>query len=352
MSEGLTRIQEVIAKAAATGTPLCIRGGGSKDFYGREPSGEVLATTAHSGIVAHEPSELVITARAGTPLRELTAQLNAAGQMLGFEPPQFGDNATIGGIVATGLSGSRRPYSGSVRDFVLGIQCINGRAELLSFGGQVMKNVAGYDVSRLMTGALGTLGLITEVSMKVLPAPEQETTLRCSVSADRAIDLFTEWARQPLPISGASHVDGILRLRLSGTEVGVAAARATLAADEHPDGNDYWRQLGEQSIAFFNDPRPIWRLSVACAAPAPDVEGDLLIDWGGSLRWLKTGANAEHIRAAAARCGGHATLFRGGDRRGDIFHPLSPALLNWHHNLKRAFDPGGIFNPGRMYAEY
>ena len=352
MSEGLTEIQEVVAQAVATGTPLCIRGGGTKDFYGREPKGEVLATTAHSGIVAHEPSELVITAHAGTPLREISAQLDAAGQMLGFEPPQFGDNDTIGGIVASGLSGSRRPYSGSVRDFVLGVECISGRAELLSFGGQVMKNVAGYDVSRLMAGALGTLGLITKVSMKVLPAPAQETTLRCSVSADRAVELFTEWARQPLPIFGASHVDGILRLRLSGTEVGVAAARATLAADEDPDGADYWRQLGEQSIAFFNDPRPLWRLSVPCAAPALDVEGELLIDWGGALRWLKTDANAEHIRAAVARCGGHATMFRGGDRRGAVFQPLSPVLLNWHQNLKQAFDPDGIFNPGRMYPEF
>ncbi|MDH3466340.1 MAG: glycolate oxidase subunit GlcE [Gammaproteobacteria bacterium] len=351
MPEGLTEIQEAVAQAAATNTPLCIRGGGSKDFYGREPRGQVLATTSHTGIVAYEPSELVITARAGTPLRQISAQLDAAGQMLGFEPPQFDDNATIGGIVASGLSGSRRPYSGSVRDFVLGVQCINGRAEFLSFGGQVMKNVAGYDVSRLMTGALGTLGLITEVSMKVLPAPAQEMTLRCSVSADRAIKLFTEWARQPLPVSGASHVDGVLRVRLSGTEVGVAAARAALAAEEDPGGDDFWRRLGAQSIAFFNDSRPIWRLSVPSAAPALDVDGDLLIDWGGALRWLKTDADVEQIRDAATRCGGHATLFRGGDRRGAVFQPLSPVLLNWHQNLKQAFDPGGIFNPGRMYPE-
>jgi glycolate oxidase FAD binding subunit len=349
MNDITAQIAETVRRAAETRTTLCIRGGGTKDFYGNTPRGAVLDVRACAGIVSHQPSELVVTARAGTPLADIEAALAQHAQMLPFEPPHFGAGATFGGCVAAGLSGPRRPYAGGVRDFVLGVRMINGRGEILRFGGEVMKNVAGYDVSRLMAGSLGTLGVVTEVSLKVLPMPRCEQTLALEASAGDAIRLMNEWGGQPLPLSASCHLDKRLYLRLSGSEAGVRAARAHLGGEEMRGADEFWRALREHEHPFFDRERPLWRLSVPPAAPPFELPGAVLMDWGGAQRWLKPDAGAAMVREAARRAGGHATLFRGGDRSPGVFAPLPEPLLRLHRNLKQTFDPAGIFNPGRLY---
>lgn len=351
--QDLTPLKERILSAASADTPLVIRGGGSKDFYGRAASGEVLDTRLCSGIVSYEPSELVLTALAGTPLQEVESALAEKKQMLAFEPPRFGAAATIGGVVACGLSGPRRPYAGSVRDYVLGVQCMNGRGEILKFGGQVMKNVAGYDVSRLMTGALGTLGLLLEVSLKVQPMPEHELSLAGNADFATALRWMNVWAGQPLPLSAACHSEETLRIRLSGNRNAVVAAARSLvkvvAAEEDPV---FWRELREQQLPFFqNSSRPLWRLSVPPATPALEIRGDWLCDWGGAQRWLRSEESPARIQMVTQQAGGHATLFRGGDRHGSVFQPLAPALHALHARLKLAFDPARVLNRGRMYPD-
>ncbi|MDX1431579.1 MAG: glycolate oxidase subunit GlcE [Gammaproteobacteria bacterium] len=341
---------EQTIRAAESATPLNIVGGGSKSFLGRLTQAEPLHLGAHRGIVSYEPTELVVTARAGTPLVELESVLAERNQMLGFEPPHFGDTATVGGTVASGLSGPRRPFAGAARDFVLGIDVLNGRGEVLSFGGQVMKNVAGYDLSRLMTGAMGTLGVILSVSLKVLPQPRRSVTLAFELDAPGAIERLARWCATPLPVSGAYHDEGRLFLRLSGTPLGVEGAVASLGG-ELDDDDGRWQRLREHALPFFGDGRPLWRVSVPPAAAPPDVPGPTLIDWGGALRWLVTEASAGAVREAATRAGGHAMLFRHGERTGEVYHPLTGPMLALHRRLKHAFDPQRIFNRGRMYAE-
>ncbi|MFL6647200.1 MAG: glycolate oxidase subunit GlcE [Sulfurifustaceae bacterium] len=339
-------IAEVV-RAAARENPLQIVGSGSKSFYGRAARGQPLRVADHRGILAHEPTELVLTARAGTPLREIEATLAESNQMLGFEPPYFADTATLGGTIACGFSGPRRPYAGSARDFVLGTRIINGKGEILSFGGQVMKNVAGYDVSRLMVGALGTLGVLLDVSLKVLPRPEHEITLTFTLQTPRAIERMNTWAAAPLPLSAACHWKDTLYLRLAGSEEALRAARTKLGGDEHPNGTTFWRALREHQLDFFADDNSLWRLSVPPASAPLPLAGSWLIDWGGAQRWLKTSARATDVWEAAARAGGHATLFRGGDRAGEVFHPLARPLAQLHSRLKRALDPATVLNPGR-----
>lgn len=353
MNADLTQnLQARVAEAAAAGARLNILGGGSKVFLGRTPLGEALPVSGHRGVVSYEPRELVLTARAGTPLAEVEAALAAQGQMLPFEPPHFGPGATLGGTVAAGLSGPRRPYAGSARDHVLGVRLINGRAEALRFGGEVMKNVAGYDLSRLMTGAFGTLGVILEVSLKVMPRPAREETLVQERDAADVLALLTDLARRPLPLTAACHDGGRLYLRLSGAASAVAQARSQLGGEPLADAEAFWRdKVKEQGHAFFAGDAPLWRLSLPPAASALDLPGKTFIDWGGAQRWLRSDAEAAVIRAAAARAGGHASLFRGGDREGEVFHPLPAAMLALHRRLKKAFDPQGMFNPGRLYAE-
>jgi glycolate oxidase FAD binding subunit len=302
-----------------------------------------------AGIVAYEPKELVLTVRAGTALAEVEATLERDRQMLPFEPPHFSGSATIGGAVASGLSGPRRPYAGAVRDFVLGARIVNGRGEDLGFGGRVIKNVAGYDVSRLMAGALGTLGIITEVSFKVLPLPAAQTTLRFAMGQAEAIDRANRWAGQPLPLSAAAWEEGTLRVRLSGAPAAIAAARAKMGGEEDPRGDEYWRDLREQRLGFFSGPAPLWRLSVPQTTPPLEPDRAQLVDWGGGVRWIRGALDAAAIREVAQRAGGHATLFRGGDKSVGVFHPLAPAIMKIHRRLKAAFDPAGILNPGRMY---
>jgi len=338
------QLAEAVKAAAQKRTPLTITGSGSKRFYAGDIEGEKLDVTGHRGIVSYEPTELVVTARAGTPLAELEAALADKGQMLAFEPPWFGEGATLGGTIACGFSGPRRPYAGAARDFVLGTRIINGKGEILRFGGEVMKNVAGYDVSRLMVGALGSLGVLLEVSLKVLPKPAREVTLCFEMPADKAIQTMNTWGAQPLPLSAACHAGETLYVRLSGTELGVQAARAKLCGKPMDKGNDFWREIREHRHSFFQNDVPLWRLSVPPAALPIDLPGKWLIDWGGAQRWLKSDASATDIRMQAEKAGGHATLFRHAKQNGATFHPLPAQLATLHQNLKRAFDPDGIMN--------
>jgi len=340
---------ERIREAAARRRPLRLRGGGTKDFYGDALRGDVLDVGGHAGIVAYEPTELVVTARGGTRMNDLESALSENNQILAFEPPHFGPDATLGGCVAAGLSGPRRASAGALRDFVLGVKLIDGRGQALSFGGQVMKNVAGYDVSRLVAGSLGTLGLIAEVSLKLAPKPHGETTLRLEAQQARALELMNRWAGQPLPVSATAWHDGELTVRLSGSAAGVTAAAARIGGAARDE--QFWNSIREQSDAFFSGPEPLWRLSVPSTSPPLELQGRQLIEWGGALRWLKSSENPKAVRDAAKRCKGHATLFRAADKTAGCFSPLEPALARVHRELKSAFDPAGIFNPGRMYPE-
>ncbi|MDP9657796.1 UNVERIFIED_ORG: glycolate oxidase FAD binding subunit [Pseudomonas putida] len=339
---------EQVNQALENATPLRIQGSNSKGFLGRTTAGEILDTRAHRGIVSYDPTELVITARCGTPLSELTQALDNAQQMLPCEPPSFGDGATVGGMIACGLSGPRRPWSGSVRDFVLGTRVITGQGKLLRFGGEVMKNVAGYDLSRLMTGSYGCLGLITEVSLKVLPKPRKVLSISLEMDPERALLRLAEWGQQPLPISAACHDGTRLHLRLEGGEGSVAAAHERLGG-ERLDAS-YWEDLNEQRLSFFDEDQPLWRLSLPHNTPRLSLPGRQLIDWGGAQRWLKSDAEAAFIRQVVDEVGGHVTCFSHG-LTDTPFQSLPPALMRYHRNLKQQLDPRGIFNPGRLYAE-
>jgi len=349
MSQDLTAsLQAQVQQAAADRRPLRIVGSDSKAFYGCAGHGDPLAVTDHRGIIHYAPTELVITARAGTPLREIETALAAEQQMLAFEPPYFGPGATLGGTIAAHCSGPRRAYVGAARDFVLGTQLINGQGEVLHFGGEVMKNVAGYDVSRLMAGALGTLGVLLSVSLKVLPHPPAEITLVQTVSDTAALDQLHRWSALPLPVSASCYVDNQLWIRLSGTAGACAAAQALIGGEQVETGQAFWHNLKEQQHPFFEPTLPLWRLSLASNAPPLPLPGRWLYEWGGALRWLHSNASADEIRTHAQRAGGHATLFRGGPRDA-VFQPLSPGLWALHRRLKQAFDPHGILNPGRLY---
>jgi len=348
LAEGFAR---AVRESIERGEALCLRGSGSKAFYGPPCRGRELDVSGHRGIVQYEPTELVITAQAGTPLAEVEATLAEQGQMLAFEPPHFGPRATIGGCVATGLSGPRRAYAGAVRDFVLGVRMIDGRGNDLSFGGQVMKNVAGFDVARLAVGSLGTLGLFLETSFKVLPRPPEETTLRFEMNEAQAIEAMNRWAGRPLPLSATCYRDGCLTLRLSGAPAALASGRAKLGGERVDDGPAFWTAVREQTLDYFTGTKPLWRLSVKATTPALNLIGDQLIEWGGALRWLASDLAAEIVRSAAANAGGHATLFRARGSAAPVFHPLPPSLLALHRRLKRAFDPHGVLNPGKLFPD-
>ena len=382
MDLSLRHLTDRILAAAADGTPLRIRGGGSKDFYGQTLQGEVLDLRPHTGITSYEPTELVVTVRAGTPLAELEEALAKRGQCLAFEPPRFagGGVPTCGGMVAAGLSGPARASVGAVRDFVLGVRLINGRGEALTFGGQVMKNVAGYDVSRLMVGALGTLGVLTEISLKVLPVAPAEATLMCAgIDQQQALDLLNRWGGQPLPLSAscwvrddtASPVRDFLFVRLRGAIAAVQAAGPRLIADMQALGGEVrvmdnfdagadWTACRDQTLPFFNCPDPelgLWRLSLPQTAPALALPYAQFVEWHGGQRWLWAPESAgPALRLAAAEVGGSASLFiaptldyTGASTR---FEPLKPPLDGIHQRLKAEFDPAGIFNRARLYPDF
>jgi glycolate oxidase FAD binding subunit len=340
----LSELRERVSAAHNAHRPLRLRGAGTKDFYAEDPaSGDVLDLRGYRGIIDYEPSELVITARCGTPLSEIEAALNDRGQFLAFEPPCFNADPTLGGVVAAGLSGPRRMYAGAARDFVLGATLLDARGEILRFGGQVMKNVAGFDVSRLLCGSLGILGVITEVSLKVLPRPRAEETLRFEMPARHALEAFNRWSGQPLPLSGAAWCNGVAWVRLSGAAAAVRAACKQLGG-ETTAAENWWASLRHHTHPIFGS-HTLWRLSVPDTAPLSDLPGDPLIDWGGALRWYATDGDARGVASAA---GGTALCWRGDSR--PRFHPLQPAVAALHRRLKQQFDPHGIFNPGRLAA--
>lgn len=356
MSDITRQLVDQVRRAAAERTPLAIQGGGSKPFLGRGLQGEPLSVAEHTGIVSYEPVELVLTARAGTRLSEIDAVLAEHGQRLAFEPPRFGETDTIGGVLAANLSGPGRPWQGSVRDHVLGLRLINGQGEHLKFGGQVMKNVAGYDASRLQAGALGTLGVITEISLKVLPLPAMEMTLVQPMGQRQAVALMNRLAGQPKPLSGACWHDGRLYLRLSGSGPAVEATAETWCADTGGEmtrleaGADFWQQLRDQRLAFFDGDRPLWRFSVNPTASLEGEDDSALIDWGGAQRWSRREESLSVMAAKAAGAGGQVSLFRHGDRSGDVMHPQNGPLREIQKRLKASFDPAGIFNPGHLYS--
>lgn len=381
-----------VREAAKTGTRLRLRGGGSKDFYGEALIGEPLDVSAYRGVVSYEPSELVVTVRAGTSLAELEVLLASQGQCLPFEPPHFGPNATVGGMVVSGLSGPARASVGAVRDYMLGVKIINGQGDVLIFGGQVMKNVAGYDVSRLLAGSLGTLGVLLEVSLKVLPIAPAEATLMCAgVSQQQALDLLNAWGGQPLPLNASCWVHDTsaqpprdcLFIRLRGAVAAVDAACPRISADVTALGGEVlrmdpaqasadWSACREQTLPFFAAPPAavtaanpndlcLWRLSVPQTTPAlalPAVASSPLIEWHGGLRWVWAPAHAAALlRNAAQKAGGHATLFRASaesanaDKEVGVFTPLNAVQQRIQRELQKQFDPAGVFNTGRLAAQ-
>jgi glycolate oxidase FAD binding subunit len=340
-----------VRKAAAAGTPLRIVGGDTKAFYGRQVEvGRRLEVASHRGVTQYDPSELVIVARSGTPLAEVEARLAEQGQMLAFEPPRLGAASTIGGVVAAGLSGPRRPFAGAVRDFLLGATILDGRGEALRFGGQVFKNVAGFDLFRPMAGALGSLGVILSVALRVAPRPRRETALALEMDADAARSWLAERMRGPAPLSGAFHDGARLHLRLSGGEAGVAAARADLGGDDEPLG--VWDDICDLRHPALAGERPLWRLTLPQTAPIPAVGDVVAWDWAGAQVWLAADAPPQAVWDGAAAVGGHATHWRGAGAGEAVFQPLPPHLFALHQRLKAALDPGGILNPGRLYEGF
>jgi glycolate oxidase FAD binding subunit len=345
----LTRLRDRVRTATEQRSPLRIRAGGTKDFYGNATTGELLDPRDVCGIVDYAPTELVVTVRAGTPLAELEAALAEHQQLLPFEPPHFGATATVGGAVAAGLAGPRRVAAGSIRDFILGARMIDGRGDVLTFGGRVMKNVAGYDMGRVLAGALGTLGVLVDVSLKVLPRPVAERTLRFEIDEAGAVRQLNEWGGQPLPVTASAWCDGVLWLRLSGARAAVDAAQARLGGNVIDDAERWWVELREQRHPYFatGQQRTLWRLSVPPTTP-PLGLGPTLIEWHGGQRWISGEVDVTALRSKVAAVGGHATRFRGGDAHIPAFHALDPVLARLNARLKAEFDPAGIFNPGRL----
>jgi glycolate oxidase FAD binding subunit len=341
-------LSDRVRQAAARGERLRIVGGGTKTFLGRAVTAPDLELSAHRGVVAYEPTELVVTARAGTPLHEVEALLAQRGQMFAFEPPSFGDGGTIGGMVAAGLSGPRRPFAGAVRDYVLGVRVLDGRGRSLRLGGTVFKNVAGFDGFRLMAGAHGCLGAILEVSLRVAPRPRAERTLVFEEPWSAAQTRLAALVRRPLPLTGAMHDGERLFLRLSGGEAAVSEAADALGGEAASMA--IWDEVRHMRLPILSAPR-LWRLSVPRGAQLTALEGRRLYDWAGAQVWVDTEAPAQVVRAAAQAVGGHATLFRGAAPGEAVFTPLAPPLLALHQRIKAALDPRGVFNPGRMYED-
>jgi glycolate oxidase FAD binding subunit len=324
-----------VQAAAAARTPLQLCGSGSKWFYGRAVRGEPLALQAHSGVV----------------LAHIEARLSECGQYLPFEPPHFGPAATLGGMIASGLSGPARASAGPVRDFVLGVRILTGAGQVLHFGGRVMKNVAGYDVTRLMVGALGTLGVLLEVSLKVLPRAPGQLTLAFSLSGARAIARMNDWARTPLPVSATCWVDERLYVRLEGSTAALADARRRIGGEELNASEAFWESIKEHTHPFFHGAANLWRLTVPPESAVFDVPGRTLMEWAGAQRWLVPDDPRANLHEVSARAGGFATRFRAARPGDEVFAALPQALMSIHRELKKTFDPHAILNPGRLYAD-
>lgn len=354
MSDLSQQLQEQVLNARLEQQPLKIVGGGSKAFMGRASTGSILNMAGHSGIVDYQPVELVLTARAGTSLIEIEAVLAEHNQVLAFEPPCFSNAATLGGTLACNQSGPGRPWTGSIRDHVLGTRVINGLGEHLRFGGQVMKNVAGYDVSRLQAGAMGTLGIITEISLKVLPKPAASRTLVWEMEAKEAIHFMNNLASRPKPLSAACWLAGYVYVRLSGAHSAVDATVSAFQKEwqvtELEEPENFWQQLNFQQLAFFSTGAPLWRFSVNSAANIDELDAHCLIDWGGAQRWYAASADKQQMQVSAAQAGGQVSLFSGGNRQLEVMHEPPLALKIIQQRVKKAFDPDAILNPGRLYS--
>lgn len=346
-------LQSQIEMVSANGAPVNIIGGNSKAFYGHSVDGIDIDVSGHSGIVDYDPAELVITLRAGCKLKDVEALLAEKNQMLGFEPPCFGDEATIGGMVATGLTGPRRAFSGAIRDFILGVKLLNGRGEVVNFGGRVIKNVAGFDVSRLMVGALGTLGILLEVSIRVIPKFETETTLTFEhADAQAHIDWINQKRGFPYPMSASVWYQGQTKIRLSGSQQGIDSACQDLGADNKVECDEIWTELREQSHLFFDQVKAVTRVSVPSVEPDFLIAESQLIEWGGAQRWIDSPQDhLDQLRQQVQQYHrGTVCAYRGYDSNVEIFHRPTDAIMTLHRNLKSSFDPAGIFNPGRLYA--
>ncbi|MEM7400826.1 MAG: glycolate oxidase subunit GlcE [Pseudomonadota bacterium] len=350
MNDCSTDIANEIQRAFQEKTALRIEGGSSKSFYGRSIDGKPLSLSQNKGIIEYEPSELYITAKSGTPLSVIEETIAKHSQVLPCEPPQFSNTATIGGMVACGLSGPRRASSGSVRDCLLGTEIINGKGETLRFGGRVMKNVAGYDTSRLMCGALGTLGVLMSVTLRLLPKPAFEETIVLELSESAAVSKMNDWASTPLPISATFYNGSCLYVRLSGSTSAVKASSREIGGDTYDTQTEFWESIKEHQHAFFNADMPLWRVSVPPNTQNLTLPGESVMEWNGGLRWCKSDANEKLIREKANNVAGHATLFKS-TGEAEIFHPLPITIMNIHKKLKQVFDPAGILNPGKMFAE-
>lgn len=353
MADISQQLQEQVLQARSSGAKLNIVGGGTKAFMGREPSPDasIFDMSGHTGIVDYHPVELVMTVRAGTRLSDIEAALAEQGQGLHFEPPHFGPGSTIGGTLACNLSGPSRPWAGSVRDQVLGIRLLNGKGEHLRFGGEVMKNVAGYDVSRLQAGALGTLGAITEISLKVMPSPAASLTLVQEMAMDEVLHYMNSRAAEPKPITAACWVNGKVYLRLSGATSAVEATAEKWSGDVIDQGETFWRSVQDMQHEFFADKEAqLWRFSVGSTAANPSLEGDWFLDWAGAQRWFRGTAELSDMEPLARAAGGQVSLFRGGERSGEVMHSQPDALKTIQRRMKMSFDPDGIFNPGRLYS--
>ncbi len=348
------RLLAAVRQAVATDQPLAIQGAGSKGFLGTPLQGRLLSTLDHCGVIDYRPEELVVQVRSGTLLTDLNALLDRYAQMLPFEPPMFGGRGTIGGAVAAGLAGPGRPWRGSVRDSVLGIEMVNGRGERLNFGGQVIKNVAGYDLSRLMAGACGTLGLLLSISLRLIPKPETEQTRVLELSPEQATDWHWHLGRQAEPVTATCFDGERLHLRLSGSLAGVAAAARRMGGQEDPEQGHIWQRLRDHEHDMLVQ-TPLWRCVLPVDAPDP-WPARYLVEWGGRQRWLQSEFPGAALVSRAQALGGHAGLFNSGSHQLPLDHLNHPrpdaASLQYQKRLKTAFDPSGIFNPGRLFTEF
>ena len=351
------QLQKQILDAALDNQALQIIGNNTKAFYGRSEKNQgesgvlPLNVAEHSGILDYQPAELTITARAGTPLSEIISLLTEHQQMLPFEPPVFENKATLGGCVASAMTGPRRPWTGAVRDYLIGTRILTGEGKEIRLGGKVMKNVAGYDLFRPMAGALGTLGLMLDITLKLLPLPEREVCYYMLTDTNNMTQILRDLRSRSMPVSGASYHQGQFLLRLSGSMSSIDDATNYLPAEMKETDIVYWQDLNEHRLSFFDDSSPLYRLVVPANAPYDTISGECIVDWGGALRWIKTPLQFGELQQHAGDLGGSASIYRNGTHGEEVFSPLPDQLLDLHKRIKKVMDPAGILNPGRLYRD-